>query len=71
MKKTYYYEVHVFFGRQDGYSIGVKIDSVKPLTEDQVIQYAADHNLFTEDGDQNYVDYVEEVDLVIYNMLTT
>lgn len=71
MKKTYYYEVHAFFGRQDGYSIGVKIDSVKPLTEDQVIQYAADHNLFTEDGDQNYVDYVEEVDLVIYNMLTT
>jgi hypothetical protein len=59
--KTRFYDVHVFFSRQDGYSVGVKIESVKPLSEDQVIEFAADNSLFTDDGDQNHVDYVEEI----------
>jgi hypothetical protein len=59
--KTRFYDVHVFFSRQDGYSIGVKIESAKPLSEDQVIGFAADNQLFTDDGDQNHVDYVEEI----------
>lgn len=69
--KTRFYDVHVFFSRADGYSIGVKIESVKPLSEEQIIEFAADNLLFTDDGDQNHVDYVEEVDLVIYNNITT
>ena len=59
--KTRFYDVHVFFSRQDGYSIGVKIESTSPLSEEQVIEFAADNLLFTDDGDQNYVDYVEEI----------
>lgn len=59
--KTRFYDVHVFFSRQDGYSIGVKIESAKPLSEEQIIEFAADNSLFTDDGDQNHVDYVEEI----------
>ena len=56
-----FYDVHVFFSRQDGYTIGVEIDSAKPLTEDQILEFAADNQLFSEDGDQYHVDYVEEI----------
>jgi uncharacterized protein YneR len=68
--KTRFYDVHVFFSRQDGYSVGVKIESVNPLSEEQVIEFAADNQLFTDDGDQNHVDYVEEIDESEYNLLT-
>lgn len=68
--KTRFYDVHVFFSRQDGYSIGVKIESMNPLSEEQIIEFAADNQMFTEDGDQNYVDYVEEIDEVQYKLLT-
>ena len=69
--KTRFYDVHVFLSRYDGYSVGVKVESVEPLTEDQIIQYTADRDLFTEDGDQNHVDYVEEISEVQYKLLTT
>ena len=59
--KTRFYDVHVFFSRQDGYSIGVKIESAKPLSEGQILEFAYDNNLFTDDGDHNHVDYVEEI----------
>jgi hypothetical protein len=68
--KTRFYDVHVFFTRQDGYSVGVKIESVNPLTEDQALEFAADNNLFTDDGDQNHVDYVEEITEAEYKLLT-
>ena len=59
--KTRFYDVHVFFTRNDGYSIGVQIESINPLSEEQIIEYTADKGLFTEDGDQHHVDYVEEI----------
>jgi hypothetical protein len=68
--KTRFYDVHVFFSRQDGYSIGVKIESVKPLSEDQIIEFAADSDMFTDYGDENYVDYVEEIAEREYKSLT-
>lgn len=70
MKKKFFYDVHVFFSRQDGYSIGVEIESTRPLSEDQIIEFAADNNLFTDDGDQNHVDYVEEISEAEYKLLT-
>jgi hypothetical protein len=69
MKKRFY-DVHVFLSRQDGYTIGVKIESIEPLSEERIIEFAADNNLFTEDGDQNYVDYVEEIHEAEYNLIT-
>lgn len=68
MKKRFY-DVHVFFSRSDGYSIGVAIESERPLTEDQIIEFAADNLLFTDDGDQNHVDYVEEISETEYKLL--
>jgi hypothetical protein len=68
--KTRFYDVHVFFSRYDGYSIGVKIESVKPLSEEQILEFAADNQLFTDGGDENHVDYVEEIAESEYKLLT-
>jgi len=58
--KNYYYDVHVFFSRTDGYSIPVKTDYT--MDDDEVIDFARENNLFTDDGDGNHVDYVEQID---------
>jgi hypothetical protein len=51
--------------------VGVKIDSVNPLTEEQIIEFTTDSGLFTEDGDANHVDYVVEISETEYKLLTT
>lgn len=66
---TKYYELHVFFSRYDGYSVAVKIDTNKDLTDDEVIEFARDNNEFTEDGDALHVDYVAECDESVYILL--
>jgi hypothetical protein len=68
--KTRFYDVHVFYTRNDGYSIGVKIETLEPLTDEQVIEFATDNNMFTDDGDGNHVDYVNEIDEDEYKLLT-
>jgi hypothetical protein len=68
--KTRFYDVHVFFARNDGYTIGVKVESAEPLSEDQIIEFAADNQLFTDDGDQYHVDYVVEISEIEYILLT-
>jgi hypothetical protein len=68
--KTRFYDVHVFFARNDGYTIGVKVESAEPLSEEQIIEFAADNGLFTDDGDQNHVDYVVEISEIEYKLLT-
>jgi hypothetical protein len=68
--KTRFYSVHVFFARDDGYSVGVKIESAEPLSEEQIIEFAFDTGKFTDDGDLNNVDYVEEISEVQYKLLT-
>lgn len=62
-----YYDVHVFITRHDGYSIPVKITSDKILTDDDVIKYCVENDLFSEQGDENHVDYVTEIDKDEYN----
>ena len=61
---TKYYDVHVFFSRHDGYSKPVKIESDEPMSDEQIIDDAG-----LEDGDENQVDYVEEIDEETYKML--
>jgi hypothetical protein len=68
-QKTRYYEVHVFISRENGYSFGIKIESIHPLEEDQIIQYAVDNELFQEPGDEMNVDYTDEIDEQTYNIL--
>jgi len=69
--KTRFYEVHVFFSRQDGYSVAVKVESERPMSEEQIIDDAESLGLFTDGGDENHVDYVEEIDEVRYNLIKT
>lgn len=66
-KTPYYFSVHVFFSRHDGYSIPVKIYADEEPTEDEVIEYCVENDKFAESGDENYVDTVDEIDLKEYN----
>lgn len=59
-----YYDVHVFYSRFDGYSKPVKIESDEPMSEEQIIDEAQ-----LCDGDDNLVNYVEEIDEETYKML--
>jgi hypothetical protein len=75
--KVNYFDVHVFLSRHDGYSIPVKIEIENdvetvevidtPYDDDEVIFYAVEHELFTEEGDENHVDRVDEIDEKTYN----
>lgn len=57
-----YYDVHVFFSRNSGYSVGVSIETSEEfLTDDEVIGYTVKNNLFSENGDENFVDRVDEI----------
>jgi len=67
--KTYYYDLHVFFSRNDGYSIPIALESIDELSEYEVIELAIEMDLFQEDGDQNQVDYVLNIDEVEYNQM--
>lgn len=72
--QTLYYDVHCFFNRGSGYSIPVKIETTNPyihheLSDEQVIQYCITNNLFSEAGDENYVDDITQIDLEEYQDL--
>ena len=70
MKK--YFDVHCEFdGDSTGYSIAVEIDTDKvELDKDDVIKYCLEKNLFTEIGDEDYVDNVTEIDFTEYQIKT-
>lgn len=60
----YYYDIHVFFTRTDGYSVAV--ESEKDINEDEAIELAVKQDKFTEDGDQYHVDTVTPIDEETY-----
>ena len=65
-----YFDIHVNYdGTKDsaGYSVFVKADV---NNEDEALQYAVDNHLFTEDGDEQYVDYVDEMSKKEYHDAT-
>ena len=65
-----YYDIHVNYdGTKDGagYSTFVKTNV---SSEDEALRYAIDNHLFEEDGDEKYVDYVEEIDEEDYHDAT-
>ena len=64
----YYYELHVFFNRFDGYSFAFKSET-SLNSEDEIINRATELDLFTEDGDQMMVDYAEETTEDAYELL--
>lgn len=57
-----YYDIHVSYPSpkdSDGYSVFVAVND--DINEDTAVDYAAKNQLFTEDGDERFVDYVEEI----------
>jgi len=61
----YYYELHCFFGGNNGYSIFVEVD--KQMNVDELVQWCRDNKKFEEEGDEDYVDYTEEITELEYN----
>lgn len=60
----YYYEIHVFYSRNTGYSFG--IESPEQLDEEDAIALAIKQNKFSEEGDETIVDYVDEISEDVY-----
>lgn len=55
-----FYNLHVFITRNDGFSKLVEIESKNRLTDDEVIEYAVENDIIS-DEDALMVDYVEEL----------
>lgn len=62
-KYTKYYDIHVFFSRNDGYSIPIRISSkdLENFDDDSIINYAILVDKLNDD-DAIMVDRVEEID---------
>ena len=60
--QTRYYDVHCDFKDGTGYSIPLMIETVNNLTDDEVISFCKENNLFTDKGDVFFVDSVTEID---------
>lgn len=68
--KRLYFDVHVFFSKNKGYSIPVKIDTEEEsLTDEQVVQFCIDNKKFGEEGDAKNVDYVDEITVEEYKQM--
>ena len=62
LPERHFYDIHVTYNSSkdgDGYSIFLEtpIDD-----ENKAIEYAVEHELFTENGDEKFIDYVDEID---------
>jgi hypothetical protein len=64
--KKYYYDVHVFISRKNGYSVPVCIESKTPLNEDEVITKTIEQGKLDSDAAE-MVDYIEEISKDEYN----
>ncbi len=65
----HFYDVHVQINRKTGYSIPIKISSVDKLSDDEVIAQCVKQNLFSESGDEEFVDSVDEIEEEEYNAM--
>jgi hypothetical protein len=69
MKKKFY-SVHVFYSRNDGYSIPVVIEtSADFLTDEEIINYVCHMNLLNDESDANQIDCIDEIDENEYNLM--
>lgn len=55
-----YYDIHVFFRRNEGYSFGL-IAADHIINEEDIIAEAVRQQAFTEEGDEDYVDMIDEM----------
>ena len=64
-----FFDLHVFINRKSGYSLGVimEVPIGTDIQDNDVIEFAEKSNLFTEKGDGEMVDTVDEVTEIEYN----
>lgn len=65
--KWYYYELHVFFGRDEGYTTGFRSKEDfkvgnSMLDETAILLQAEEYAIFQDEGDSRYVDQIEQVE---------
>jgi hypothetical protein len=69
MKKKFY-SVHVFYSRNEGYSIPVVIETDNDfLTDEEVINFVAANDLLEDSSDANQIDTIDEIDENEYNLM--
>ncbi len=57
-----YYDIHVNYdGAKDGAGYSIFVNA-NVENEAEALQYAINNHLFEKDGDEKYVDYIEEID---------
>lgn len=64
-----YFDLHVFYSRNDGYSVPMVIEENNPeqsYNDDDIIEYAVSHGVL-DAQDSNYVDTVDEISEKEYN----
>ena len=66
--KKFYYDLHVFYSRKDGFSVPVMIESEEELLEEEVIAYAVKNDLIC-DEDSGQVDSVVAIEEFEYNQM--
>jgi len=68
MNEYYYFDVHIHIDR-NGYSIPIKILSKEKPSDNDVIKYCLDNDLFNDKKDKDYIDYITELDFIEYNLM--
>ena len=63
-----YFDVHCQF-EKSGYSIPVKMVGYRIQTDQSVIKYCKNEELFEQKGDEDFVDYVTEIEENEYNQM--
>lgn len=64
-----YFDLHVFYSRNNGYSVPIVIEENNPeqsYNDDDIIEYAVSHDLLNAE-DSNCVDTVDEISEKEYN----
>ena len=62
-----YYAIHVFYSRNEGYSIPIMVD--ESMDDEDIINEADARGLFSEEGDVEVVDTVTKIDEEMYRAM--
>jgi hypothetical protein len=61
----FYFDLHVFYSRTNGFSVPIKIQAESKPSESQIIENAL-MNDYIDSEDANHVDYVDDIDIETY-----
>ena len=62
---NFYFDLHVFYSRKNGFSVPVKIQAETKPTEEQIIENALMNDLIDSE-DVNQIDYIDDIEESTY-----